>query len=319
MGLYQKNQIMKHRKEQQLLLKDLLETEELDSCAHSGLELALENVEDGNADTYALYHLDNLCYDVFQRIPSVKEDRTLFRFCDLKAEGENKGKKWEGDQCYAFNDIKEGKLTFGTPQRFNDPMDPLIKAWVEWRKIHYEDKFDKALYQLIYETLGKIRISCLVDPLRDEVTLKKNVEGIDKCSPLMWAHYADNHKGICIKYRIKPTNQIDDDNLIVRLFEVNYDKPFPLDGNIPLMDSLCVKGNCWRYEKETRLIMYSREDVDDHHSLSGYEIESVYMGCRIEHKKRNYLKNLLRNTNIKLYQMSFSTNDISQIKAHLVE
>ena len=52
-----------------LLLKDILETRELDSCVHYGLEMALENVMDENIGASALYHLDNLCNDVFQSIP----------------------------------------------------------------------------------------------------------------------------------------------------------------------------------------------------------------------------------------------------------
>lgn len=304
------------QQERSLLLKDFLESRELDSCVHSGLEMALENVEDGNVGASALYHLDNLYYDVFQKVPFVKKERALFRFTGLKAAGEEKGEKWIGEKCYAFNDIKNGNLTFGNPKLFNDPMDPLIKAWAEWRKIHHDDRDDKIFYQLINRILGKIRICSLVDPMRNVVRRGKNIKGIDKCSPLMWAHYADNHKGICIQCRIKPDNLIDNDNQIVRLFDVNYDKPFPLDGNIPFMDSLCVKGDCWRYEKETRLIMYSRNEVGDYYSLNGYEIEAVYMGCRIEHEKRNYLKNLLKGTNIDLYQMSFSTDNITRVIAH---
>ena len=111
-----------------LLLKDFLETRELDSCVHHGLEMALENVMDGNVGASALYHLDNLCYDVFQSIPLVTDERTLFRFTSLAAAGEKEGKKWAGENCYAFNDIKNRRLSFAAPKLFNDPMDPLIKA-----------------------------------------------------------------------------------------------------------------------------------------------------------------------------------------------
>lgn len=95
-----------------LLLKDFLETRELDSCIHYGLEMALENVMDGNIGASALYHLDSLCNDVFQSIPKVTDERTLFRFTGLTAAGEKDGEKWDGEKCYAFNDIKNGRLSF---------------------------------------------------------------------------------------------------------------------------------------------------------------------------------------------------------------
>lgn len=308
--------IMSHQVEK-LLLKDFLETRELDSCVHHDLEMALENVMDDNVGASALYHLDNLCYDVFQSIPKVTDERILFRFTSLKADGEKEGKKWAGENCYAFNDIKNGSLSFGAPKLFNDPMDPLIKEWVARRQVHPDDKDDKILYQLIYETLGKIRISCLIDPLRGKWNKRQSPKVTD-CNPLMWAHYADGHKGICIQYKIKPVNLIDEKNKLIRLYEVNYDKPFPLDGNIPFLDALCVKGDFWRYENEVRLIMYSRKQLSDYYSQDGYEIEAVYMGCRIEHEKRHYLKGMLKGTAIKLYQMEFSEEDITKLDAHQI-
>lgn len=300
-----------------ILLKDFLETRKLDSCVHHGLEMALENVMDGNVGASALYHLDNLCYDVFQSIPLVTDERTLFRFTSLAAAGEKKGKKWAGENCYAFNDIKNGRLSFAAPKLFNDPMDPLIKAWTERRLVYPDDMGDKILYQLINKTMDKIRISCLIDPLRGKWN-KRQSPKITDCNPLMWAHYADSHKGICIQYKIKPVNLIDEKNKLIRLFEVNYDKPFPLDGNIPFLDALCVKGDFWRYEKEVRLIMYSRNQLNDYYSQDGYEIDAVYMGCRIEHEKRHYLKGMLKGTAIKLYQMSFSKEDITKLEAHQI-
>lgn len=303
------------QQDRKLLLKDFLDTRELDSCVHYGLEMTLENVLDGNIGASALYHLDNLYYDVFQRIPAVNEERTLFRFTSLAAAGE----KWSGEKCYAFNDIRNRSLSFGSPKLFNDPMDPLIKEWVARKQVHPDSKDDKILYQLIYETLGKIRISCLIDPLRSKKNRNRFTPIITDCNTLMWAHYADSHRGICIQYRVKPANLIDEESKVVKLLDVNYDKPFPLNGNIPFVDSLCVKGDYWRYEKETRLIMYSRKQLSDYYSQDGYEIEAVYMGCRIEYEKRDYLKDMLRGTGIKLYQMSFSEDDISKLVAHPIK
>lgn len=302
-----------------LLLKDFLDSRELDSCVHHGLEMSLENVMDGNVDLSVLYHLDNLCYDVFQSIPTEAGERTLFRFTSLTADGEKKGKRWAGENCYAFNDIKKGKLSFAAPKLFNDPMDPLIKVWAKSRLKHPDGIDDKKLYQLINDTLSKIRISCLIDPLRFSLMKKFKTPTITDCNQLMWAHYADSHRGICIQYKVNPENLVDKKNKIVRLLDVNYDKAFPVDGNITLVDSLCVKGDYWKYEKETRLILYSRNELSDYYSQDGYEIDAVYMGCRIEHEKRDYLKRMLKGTSIKLYQMSFSEDDISKLVSHQIK
>lgn len=73
--------------------------------------------------------------------------------------------------------------------------------------------------------------------------------------PLMWAHYADSHKGFCIEYEVDKDNNWN-------LFEVNYTTkpeapsieellfcPHQVIGRI-----LMRKGHEWSYEKEYRLI-----------------------------------------------------------------
>lgn len=292
-----------------LLLKDFLETNEDNIPFH--LDVALENVMDGNKGS-TIAHFDDLFYEVFQNIPVITEERTLFRFTGFKEP--EKGEIWNPEDDYTLQDIRDKSLSFAAPRYFNDPMDPLIKAWAEWRKIHNEDKDDKTLYQLINQVLDRIRISCLVDPLRGDK--KSKLLPIERCNPLMWAHYAKSHTGICIQYRIKPENMIDNGMVVIRLLDVNYDKPFPLDGNIPFLDSLCVKGDFWRYEKETRLILYARGDTAGHPHKKGYEIEAVYMGRKIEKEKRDYLRKLLKDSDIKLYQMDFSVKDITKLEAH---
>ena len=82
-----------------LLLKDFLETDEDNIPFH--LDVALENVLDGNKGT-TIAHLDDLIYDAFQELPQMTADRILFRFTGLSS----KNNDWKGDECYAFNDIK---------------------------------------------------------------------------------------------------------------------------------------------------------------------------------------------------------------------
>ncbi len=68
------------KKEKPLLLKDILDTENLEENVSQDFEMALENVKDADADEYALYHLENQCFDVFQALPKQDEEKHLFRF-----------------------------------------------------------------------------------------------------------------------------------------------------------------------------------------------------------------------------------------------
>lgn len=335
------------KKVQKLLLKEFLDPNYIGEYGSPELDMAMENVIDNNPDCCSSYQLDNQCYNVFHTLPKQDEEKHLFRFsafpkryveltkkqyeeiikiikknnsvnvncCIIDDKDKLIERKWNGDDCYILNDVRNNSITLSSPEDFNDPMDPLVKAWIESKRIHAKGNIDKRIYDLIEKTWARIRICCLVDPMRNKRGSKRRIPTIEDCNPLMWAHYAEGHKGICIQYKLKPSNIFDTDDLVVRLLDVNYDIPFPLDGNIPFVDSLVAKGDCWRYENETRLIMYSRYEVDKHCQLENFEIEAVYMGWRIDSEKRNYLKKMLKDTNIKLYQMVFSPKDITKLVA----
>ncbi len=299
-------------KKKDLKLKDFLDTDYLGNPKFFDIEIALENVIDGNRGDSVLYHLNNLWHKAFLLLPKQNEEESLFRFTRFPAKTD-----WHDFECPIIKDIRDNAITLSSPNDFNDPMDPLIKVWLK-RKQHNNDRENRILYQLIEKSLDNIRICCLVNPMREKRFCCKPSASIDKCNPLMWAHYADNHKGICIQYRVKPSNLTDSNNRIIRLLDVNYSKAFPLNGDILLSDSLVVKANCWSYENETRLIMYSTRKEMKYCQLEDFEIEAVYMGCRIGPKQRDCLKRMLKDTSVKLFQMSFSNDDITKLTSHVV-
>lgn len=84
----------------------------------------------------------------------------------------------------------------------------------------------------------------------------------NKKSLLMWSHYARNHKGYCLVYKVNSTNN---------LFQVIYKKDrlkenincnlnFKSEENIKNLSTyLRTKPKEWRYEKEYRLIYLSND------------------------------------------------------------
>lgn len=88
-------------------------------------------------------------------------------------------------------------------------------------------------------------------------------------TPQMWAHYADNHKGVCLVFRMD-VNSVYDQDLQALLAPVRYAKyrvplqahlfnemhfPQDHDWNCFLLSYFCffTKGTDWQYEKEYRL------------------------------------------------------------------
>lgn len=303
------------KKKHSLLLNDFLETNNLENCKSPWLELAIESIMDGNSPSHILYHLDNLLYEAFETIPRDNQERHLLRFTSFPLQKDVNGKEleWNESRCPIIKDIKNNTITLSSPSGFNDPMDPSIKIWIESRK--QGNKIDRTNYRLLEKSLDNIRICCLVDPSINRSRLYSYFNQEKEHNPLMWAHYANNHKGICIQYKTTPSNLIDTKDRVVRLLNVNYSKSIFINAKTSFIDSLVVKSKHWQYEKETRLIMYSRKEEDRYFQLPDFEIEAVYMGYKIGHKQRDFIKRLLRESPIKLYQMDFCKDDITKMIA----
>lgn len=108
----------------------------------------------------------------------------------------------------------------------NDPMEGVIK---------YDDDVQKDAIDQVKSFYKNLRI-CAFSRCFDSL--------------LLWAHYADGFKGICIE--VEAISSV--------LGKVRYDKGFSvgrdiLDVNKHLqIQALLVKNNAWRYEKEVRFI-----------------------------------------------------------------
>ena len=133
---------------------------------------------------------------------------------------------------------------------------------------------------------------------------------------LMWAHYADSHKGICLEY------DIDDAEYKKRFFEVSYSKAQPVikevrkdaHGMVKMQEAsefqvFLTKSCDWKYEKEVRVIQQnlfgSRGSlVEELGSLSG-----VYFGLNASDQIIDDFDNILKeDQNISFYQSGYKKN-----------
>ena len=81
--------------------------------------------------------------------------------------------------------------------------------------------------------------------------------------------------------------------------------------NNSVWDALFAKHDVWRYEKEVRLIHYDPSDEANYKTIEIPEnrIEDIYLGLKWSDENREKMKQLLRNRNIKLYQMRVDESD----------
>lgn len=125
----------------------------------------------------------------------------------------NKLYKYRSFKSFFNSNLYEGLIYMASPKDFNDPFDsaPHMDIKEVWRRtgrhaflrqhqidINIEDE-DSTLLQnyrneIIKFTHEEMRVSCFAE----------NCDSL-----LMWAHYADSHKGYCIEYdtKLMPVNK----------------------------------------------------------------------------------------------------------------
>ena len=124
------------------------------------------------------------------------------------------------------------------------------------------------------QSIEKSAILCLT-PVRDD--------------PLMWAHYADHHKGVCIQFR--PTTK-EHEGFIADAKPVLYSDLLPIVD--PVRDDFediarkifFAKSIHFRHEREKRIVRY--DDGPGLKPLPPSIVGAVILGCRIskEHRER---------------------------------
>lgn len=197
---------------------------------------------------------------------------------------------------------------FWAPSRLelNDPCETLVSAEMLRRQI---DGLTKLFGQ------NKTSIEHLYSAI-DTLLDKRSKVGIYSLSTsfdheLLWAHYADSHKGFCIQYDL---DLLVNQNIYqdLHIFPVVYKKELP---SISIEDIskerdyffrkvFGTKSNLWTYEKEIRVITDTFGENDYDYSA----VIAIYFGYRMldQHKKK--MMNRLQGRGIKYFQMYLEDN-----------
>jgi hypothetical protein len=226
----------------------------------------------------------------------------------------NKLYKYRPFNVWTLRCLTEAEIHYPEPTSFNDPMDcrPTIDVNVD------RDKLERLYYRLLlrrmtkdkaagevghlrymssehgdYKTDPKVEdylIRMLAREIRDEVDDELGKAGVLSLSAtwssvLMWSHYGDQHRGICIEYDTTEQNH-------PRLAAVNYRAPRAIkasdlirwkalndeDARVRVMQTyFYAKSKEWKYEKEWRDL----RDKSGSHGVP-FRITAIYFGLRCD-------------------------------------
>lgn len=208
-------------------------------------------------------------------------------------------------------------------------------------ELGHDDSFDTVLHYICLDKSEPFRskINCImsevslgcklkVELIRDipfRVTCFSNFNNDEELgkNTVMWSHYAQEHKGFCVKYSTNFSNLPNREIIECGLFPVMYtsriqklmlqdlkniklsNKKFMTTSSIlkKAYKALITKSKFWNYEKEWRLIISEENDVHlTNNTLPFLNVESIYMGCRIDDNIKVSLVKFAMSKGINIYQ-----------------
>jgi len=191
--------------------------------------------------------------------------------------------------------LENHKIYFSSCKEFNDPFESAVNILSGYTPQQYYESFILGdMTPEISKELTKQIVSGTID---GETLLKQlTIEVISSVgyycmttkpdNLLMWAHYGDSHKGVCLKFDI-----LKDLETFLVPIPVDYNEQY-MDYDMLNSDLLSIlrrKSPDWRYEDEYRIIK------TDHQGL--WEIKpdclvEIIFGCRTSEEDKNEIKNL---------------------------
>ena len=159
---------------------------------------------------------------------------------------------------WALDDIKKQRIKISRIFDLNDPFDliPFRLATCEHRK-----QFRHFLEELAHAH-GMVCFS------------------FKWSNPVLWAHYADKHKGICLGFDVPA-------EYVRRVEYVDTRRPFPTEVNEQIaLDCLFTKFSGWRYEDECRIYANLDQEEDGNYFSDFKEnkmaLREVILGCECQ-------------------------------------
>jgi hypothetical protein len=181
--------------------------------------------------------------------------------------------------------LQQSYIYCGDYSKLNDPMEGI---------------FD--LGSTLAETQASRSVKQAISALTADVGIGSFCEAPD--NELMWAHYADQFKGICIAYNFRQLlSELPDDVYFTRM---NYAERMPIvgvsrqDPEVLALRVLSYKNYRWVYEREWR--MFGPKGAI--HYKTAKSLRRVYLGHRVPEALRKKLEAKLRVLEVPVTAMS---------------
>jgi hypothetical protein len=255
--------------------------------------------------------------------------------------------KYQSINCNSTEALSKHAIWFSKPKAFNDPFDSNMKingleryfnsialyvnalgvntnnadAFInKITSLKSQGKSEAEIIQQIESELISSGQSCLkkqfdeIIQAYDEISQSAGILSLTTKNNnlLMWAHYANNHEGICLEFSTTEASEqqkvctLADDSMT---FKVDYVDYYPRALDMNLFDSthsdrirnlFLLKSKEWEYEEEWRVINKDGNKLLPHPG----KLTGIIFGARVSDQKMDCVINAIKGYNSKpqLYQ-----------------
>lgn len=227
---------------------------------------------------------------------------------------------FRGISDYALDEIKYEKITLAHPREFNDPLDTILVWWLnnEIKKGESKDELELKYRLLMKKASEHIKMRCLIGAkYKEDGTWKERA--VEDLSVLMWAHYANSHRGMCLEYefdkKIFKSGITTSEEEIVMLAPIEYAEVISFEGEPSMKQALFQKSNFWEYEHEMRLCNFNTNETEEFPSIRCEgALKAVYLGEKCSDVDRRRVEVAIGDKDIALYQMSVDEDKKTRFK-----
>lgn len=246
--------------------------------------------------------------------------------------------KYYADNERNIETVFNNKMWYSAPSCFNDPYDcdfsidepatinsllssiardnNMKRGSSAWKKAYIAAKKE---FPSFINTINSMKSSMGV------ACLSENSDNV-----LMWSHYANNHKGMCVEYNLMDFNRVlsftpipviysDERNVLKRLRVNSIEQDIMSFFN----KSLVYKEKSWNYENEWRIVR-DEKACGDHwnNEKHGALLDSVcpvsiILGCNAAPQFEDEIKTKCKKEGIRVYKMEKGTGNYEMIKVKL--
>ncbi len=217
---------------------------------------------------------------------------------------------------YLLTNLENNQLWCSNPKDFNDPFDCQFNGFEASDSSHISVENGNAvkLSELYNQWMGKYKVCCFSD-LSSEINKLL----------LMWSHYADSHKGICMKFNsemllrfwiknqpeigIHKVGYVEEIPKIPTWFEQKSDKTM-----IYFAPNIVKKSLDWEYEQEFRVLSF--EHILKINPLA---LEEIHFGCVSTTEDRQKISKLVRNSGYEKVRFFLGKKSITEFALEFEE